>query len=217
MIVSEEAFNQTVQEVMAQNKYFYLNNQLSQSAQSIWERIREWIKELLSSRISDLAVVEQTTDVICWVLIVIVVAALILTIILIAKKIYQNRKNRRVDEILGEKITDETTPVTLIKKAQKFEKEADYRLSIRYSYIGLLLLITEQRIIYIEKSMTNQEIYQSLEKSQFKELNQIKKLMNQFDATWYGHKSCSLEEYEQFKIEHKMIWNEVNTSEKKLG
>lgn len=216
MIVSEEIFDQTVQEVMAQSKYYYLNSKLAKETKNILNRIREFIKGLLKSRMNDPVAIKKTTDIVTWGVIVIVCIAIILVIVFIVRKTSENRRNRRVEEILGEKITKETTPVTLMKKAQEYEKESDYRLSIRYSYIGLLLLFTEQKIIYIEKAMTNEEIYQRLEEQQFKELTRIKKIMSQFDATWYGNKKCSLEEYEQYKSEHKAIWNEVNTSEKKL-
>lgn len=216
MAVSKEVFDQTVNEVLAQNKYFYLNNQLGEMAETFLEKLKRWIDELLSSRISDEQTVEKLSDIACTVIEVLVIVCIALLLMLVIRSIYRSRKNRKIDEILGEKITKETTPFTLLDKARRFETKEEYRMSIRYSYIGLLLLMHEKKLLYIEKSMTNTEIYNALRDNTFGRLTQMKQLMKHFEYTWYGQNAYSQEEYMQYQIEHKALWDEVMKNEKGL-
>lgn len=216
LAASKEEFDQVIQEILAEKEYWYLNKEANQAVHSLADKLREWLEKLLSSRMDDAGEIATLSDTLSIVIIVILGIALIILIALIIKYVYESiNERKKLDEILGEKITKETTPFTLLDKAKGFEAQGDYRMSIRFSYIGLLLLMHQEGLLYIEKSMTNAEIYECLKKENYISLERFQLIMEAFNYTWYGQNEYTIEAYEGYKVNITTLWNEVNINEKK--
>ena len=216
LAVHKREFDRVIEEVLEDKKYWHLNKEINQMTQSLLERLRDWLEKILSSRIKDLDQVGALSDILSIVIIVILGIILIALIAFAIHYVYKSiNAHKKLDEILGEKITKETTPSTLLNKAGEFEAQGAYRMSIRYGYIGLLLLMHQKGLLYIEKSMTNTEIYESLKKKHYGRLKTFKRLMEVFNYTWYGQNEYSVEDYTRYKENEAMLWNEVSNHEKK--
>lgn len=215
MVVSQGEFDTVIQEILSDEKYWHLNQKTNKIASSFLERLQDWLEQILSTRISDTHELAKTSDTLSIIIIVIMGVVLIILMTFIIKYVYQCINGRKkIEEILGEKITKETTPLSLLEKAKGFEVEGIYRMSIRYRYIGLLLLMHEKGLVYIEKSMTNTEIYECLKKDNYRGLEKFRLIMETFNYTWYGKNEYTLEAYEVFKANERALWDEVNANEK---
>lgn len=207
--VTREQFDGLVKEVLGGEDYlFKLNEKMS----SFLERFRKWLEDFLADRVSADVDVVQLSDTLSLILMSVFVIGIVMGAALIGRWLYVWLKNRgKIEEILGEKITKETTPHTLLARAKGAEKEADYRLGVRYAYIGLLLLMHEKGLLYIEKTMTNMEIYKALEREQYKDLEAFRDVMEIFNYTWYGQNAYTEEAYKSFWEKEMALWNEVTS------
>lgn len=215
MVVSQGRFDTVIQEILWEQEYCYLSQRTSKIASSFLEKLQNWLEKILSTRIRDTHQLAKVSDLLSVIIIVLMSAVLIILMAFIIKYVYQCINGRKkIEEILGEKITKETTPLSLLEKAKGFEVEGIYRMSIRYRYIGLLLLMHEKGLLYIEKSMTNTEIYECLKKDDYRGLEKFKIIMETFNYTWYGKNEYTLEAYEVFKANERVLWGDINTNEK---
>ena len=207
---SQEEFNEVLHKVLSDPKYWRINKKLQEGTASCIERLKKWLEEILTSRIDNMENAEGISEVLSYVIVFVVGIALIVGLIMVILYFYNSVNDRRgLKEILGEQITEETTPVSLDRKALAYEGEGKYRLSIRYSYIALLLLMHERNILVIKDTMTNKEIYDCLVKGKFNDLDRFDGIIKAFNHAWYGMHEYEKEDYDNYRKQFKQLWNEV--------
>ena len=210
-IVSKEEFDKVIEGVLASKEYQYIPSKIEAFVEGIKEAILEWVESLLEGRI-DTSGTSQLPQAVSIILALIVLIAGIAILALLIKYIYKCRSNRKkLHEILGEQISEETTPLTLLEKGEGYAVNGDYRIGIRYRYIALLLLLHEEGVLHIRNAMTNQEIYNALEKKQYNHLESFSRVMTSFEYIWYGQNDYTKEQYEQYKLEEQSLWKEVTS------
>lgn len=74
----------------------------------------------------------------------------------------------------------------------------------------------EKRLIYLEETKTNEEIYQYLKRRRFNLLQDMWLCINLFNLVWYGHKRGNQEMYNQWTRSMSNLWNEVKIYEEKV-
>lgn len=212
-IVSKEEFDEVVEEVLASKEYQYIPSKIEAFLNHITERLMDWLEDLMEGKL-DISSTNQVPKVVSIILAVLVLVASIIVLAWLIKYIYKCMRNgKKLQEILGEQISEETTPYTLLEQGKDYAVKGDYRTSIRYRYIAFLLLLHEQDILHIKNAMTNQEIYNALKKKQYNHLEDFKKLMTHFEYTWYGQNSYTREEYENYESEEQRLWKDVTSHE----
>jgi hypothetical protein len=210
IIPSAGKFNNTVHNILQRVEYKHLNNGILDFINQVKEFILKLIAQLLIKIFSNLTSAPKISNNISTIFIIIGILVIVALIVVIAVKISKTfQKSSKVREILGEKITEGTTPKSLREKALNFKLQGDYRQAIRYDYIALLLLMHERNIIYIEETKTNDEIFSYLKKKEITFLNVFYELIKVFNSSWYGHKSYDDKGYEQWKLNLEKMWNEV--------
>jgi len=185
VVVDRQEFDEVIDKVFENKKYWWTNKELGEKAQSWLEKFKEWLAGLFEGKIDSGQ--GEISRVFSIIVVVIVGIALMVALVLLGRYIYRAIKGRNeLKEILGEEITKESTPISFRNKAAEYEKEENYRLSIRYYYIALLFQMHESKVLYIKNAMTNTEIYKSLEAKKYSECQRFKSIMETFNEAWYG-------------------------------
>lgn len=210
MVPSRDDFNNTVTRIVQGPEYKHLKSGFTDFIDRIKSAVGDWIAKQLKKVFSDAASVGAISNKLSTVFIIIGLLVIIAIIIIIALKINKTmERKRRVKEILGEKIDEKTTPMSLRRKALRFREEGELRQAVRMDFIALLLLMHEKSLLYLDETKTNEEIYNYLKKNSFSNLHGIRYLMDNFNSTWYGNKSCSKELNDNWEDNLNLVWNEV--------
>lgn len=210
-MVTKIEFDSKVHDILQRPEYAHLRKSIRDWIEGIKEKIKEWLINFLSKAFSDMPSVKSISDNLSTIFIIIGILIIVAIIVFIAVKAGRAlEKNNSLREILGEKITEGVTPVSLRQKSSEYAKNGDYRLALRFGYIALLLLMHEHNLVYLEDTKTNEEILQALKKTGFAMLPVVANLAARFNASWYGHKSYPVDVYNEWDSNMKLIWEEVN-------
>lgn len=208
---TKEIFNDTVQKILKKTTYNKLTNRktfLELIQQWVEDKIR-WIIESFFGKSSGYTVDFSKS----WISSIIFFILVVLFAVLIGVIIWYVRKllvrNRRVKRILGEIIDEQTTYETLYNKALKDENTQDFRNAVRYFFIALLLKLEEHHLLHIEEDQTNREIVAALRDKGFEQMNRFEKVVNTFNLIWYGHAEIYSLQFEEWKSEFDVLWQEV--------
>lgn len=215
-VAEKETFDQVLDQVLASPRYWGINQAITDQVQSLTDKISQWLEALITHYIKGIDNAKQLSTLLSVIIIIVISIILITALIYLIRYIYKCViASKKVEEILGEKITKETTPFTLKEKGEFYRQQGEYRMSIRYSYIGLLLMMHEKGLLHIEKTMTNKEIYECLEEKGYQDLAAIKEVMAIFNTVWYGHHDCDAIQYKDYAILLTDVWNEVAADERR--
>lgn len=216
IITSKPEFQRSVDKILNSVEYSHLKNDTRSFIERIREAIARKILEFFQKNLSGIKLSSNASETLPNIFMIIGVLVLIVLIVLIVLKTNKAlSKKRRIKEILGEKIDEATTPVTLRQKAAQFKEKGDLRQAIRFDFISMLLLLHESSILYLDETKTNEEIYKYLKREKFFMLEDIKYLMNIFNSTWYGNKVCTEDMYKEWNYKIDLLWNEVIKLEEK--
>lgn len=216
LTVPQQQFNDTVNSILQRNEYKHLKNGLRDLIDGAKEALEKWILGVLQKTFNNLDNMPQISNklsIVFLIIGIILFTALIGFILIKLDKAFE--KKRKIQEILGEKIDSTTTPYTLKDKGDKFALGGDLRLGVRYSFIGLLLLMHENNLLYLDEANTNEEIYDYMRKNKYGSLKELSYLIEIFNISWYGHKEVGMNAYEKWHTVLEALWNEVTGNEKK--
>ncbi len=213
-ILTREVYDSVVQAILNKPGYRHLRLPWTNLLESVLEYIEKGIMELLGSLFDRPGTSTPFTGGVSVFVLIIGIAALAALIVLIASLLVgMFRKSQGVQEILGETITEETTPDALMEKSHNAERLGDTRQAVRYAFIAVLLKMHRARMVYLEDAWTNQELYRHLERSRFPSLRALKGIMEGFNASWYGHKGMDGSTYAQWHSDLEQVWQEVASRE----
>lgn len=211
---SKTEFNDTVDKILQRSEYDSLRTNVT----NYIDRFREWLvkvlKDLLSGLFSNVEVGSGIAD------IIVIISLILFTILIIYIAVRIGRtfeRRKKVREILGERIDENTTPATLKQKAAVSAQAGNIREAIRYDFIALLLLMHDRSVIYLEDTKTNGEIYSYLARKSFTALQPLKSCIDIFNLVWYGHKTEKKDiVYEEWTRNITVLWDEVTIYEAKV-
>ncbi|MGM0369508.1 MAG: hypothetical protein ACQEP9_03755 [Bacillota bacterium] len=210
MSVAQEEFAKTVNEVALAPEY-----RIMRWKKLIYGQLADWKDQLVKwllqqAQNKDWSLNPDWLDLLAN--LVIIVGIIVIGIVIIYSILYlvkSFKQDNQVEEILGEEITEETTPNSLRAKAEQLQQAGQLRRSIRYDFIALLYLMHQQSLLYLDQAKTNQEIYLYLEETKFFGLDSFKELVTIFNATWYGHQDCDQQSYHRWTVNLNSLWSEV--------
>jgi hypothetical protein len=210
VIPSKNQFDDTVHSILKRTEYTHLRNPLKdfmdKAKESLKETLLKWFKKNFAN-MDNAAAISDRLSTIFMIIGILVIAAIIVVIIVKVNKTFERK--RRVKEILGEKIDGRTTPSSLRQKASSFREAGDFRQSIRYDFIALLLLMHEKNLVYLDETKTNEEIFKYLQKNSFDRVDIFKRISDIFNSTWYGHRIADKDSYKAWSNSLELLWNEV--------
>lgn len=209
-------FDEAVNEILGKPEYKHLTGGLGDFIERIKGILGEWLEEILKKTFSNLSNAPVISDKLSTIFMIIGLLIIIVIIILIIIRINKTLdKKTKVGEILGEKINGRITPNSLRSRSAEFIKQRDFRQAIRYDFIAVLLLMHEKNILYLDETKTGEEIYNYLKRNKFEMVTVFKKLVNIFNASWYGHKVSDQKLYDEWNSTLELVWNGVIGYEEK--
>ncbi|MBZ9687226.1 hypothetical protein G9F72_012910 [Clostridium estertheticum] len=213
---SNKEFDTTINKILQGSEYKHLKNNLLDFITKIKESISQWIVKIIKKTISNIPSPDSVSNNLANILIIIGLLLIFVIVVIIIVKVCKTfERKSRIKEILGEKISNKTTPSSLRSTAKVFGEKGDFREAIRYDFIAILLLMHEKNIIYLDETKTNEEIYQYLKKNKFTIFSIFEYIINDFNSSWYGHKVYNRETYDKALKSINLIWNEVIAYEEK--
>ncbi|OPJ62130.1 hypothetical protein [Clostridium oryzae] len=213
---SSRQFEDTINSIINRVDYVNLRNGIADFIDNVKQAIIKFLIKIIKGVIKGAVNAPKIADNLSTIFIIIAIVTIAAVLIVIVVKISKTFERKgRITEILGEKIDERTTPVTLRKKAEEFLKAKDYRSAVRFEFIALLLLMHERNVVYLDETNTNEEIYEYLKTTGFNGLDSFKKLINIFNNCWYGHRNSSEQMYNKWIKELTLVWNGVVHSESK--
>ena len=214
MFASQEEFDATVNEVAAGSEYkvLQLKKKLFDFLAEVEKDIFNWLVNQSSNSDWDLplGILDGAANILVFLGVVLIGVVVVYAVLFLLQQI---KSTPQVKEILGEKITADTTPQSLKEQAAYYEAEGHLRKAIRYQFIALLYLMHQQSILYLDQSKTNQEISTYLKENNFSRLKVFQNLVAIFNAIWYGHQSCEEQSYSKWSDNFNLLWKEVQNNE----
>lgn len=211
---SREVYDSVVQAILDKPGYRHLRLPWTDLLEKVLQTVEKGIIELLRTIFNQPGTGTPFTGGMSVVIVIIGIVALVALVLLIAGLFGgMFRKSQVIHGILGETITEETTPDTLMEKSHKSELSGDTRQAVRYAFIAVLLKMHRARMVFLEDAWTNQELYRHLERNRFASLQSLKGMMEGFNAAWYGHKGMDESAYAQWHSDLEQVWQEVTSRE----
>lgn len=213
-IPTREVYDSVVQAILDQPGYRHLRLPWTDLLERVLKYIEKGVIELLRVIFNQSGGSTPFTGGVSTAIVIIGIVALVGLALLIAGLFGgMFRKTQAVHGILGETITEETTPDTLMEKSRSSEHSGDTRQAVRYAFIAVLLKMHRARMVYLEDAWTNQELYRHLEKNRFASLPSLNRVMEGFNASWYGHKDMDGAAYAKWHSALELVWQEVASRE----
>ncbi|MGH4119641.1 hypothetical protein [Clostridium sp.] len=216
IIPSSQEFDSTINKILHGFKYLHLKISILDFILRIKDGISKWIVSVLKKLFFNIPSPGAVSDNLSNIFLIIGFLLIFTIVVLIVVKVSKTfERKKRINEILGEKIDDKTTPNSLRILAMSFVAKEDFRQAIRYDFIAILLLMHEKNIVYLDETKTNEEIYKYLKKNNFFMLSVFECLVNDFNSSWYGHRLCNKGTYDLTVQNINLLFNEVLIYEEK--
>lgn len=212
---TREQFDITIKEILGKLEYRHLNRDYTDLLERIRNSIENWLEKWLKNRSFQYDNFENISHSLSngfIVATVILIVVVIIVIFLLLRKMVG--KDTKVKKLYGEIIDEKTTAEILIDKSNNCKDNGDYRDAARYSFIALLVKLNEKNLLYLDETRTNNEMVQSLRKNRFKYIELFEKVVNLFNAVWYGHKPMNEDKFSSWESLMDVLWNEVMSIEK---
>ncbi len=215
-IPKKPEFDDAVGGILEKPGYRHLTGGFLDFIKKVKDGIREWLIGIMEKTFSNLENVPELSERLSTIFMIIGLLLIIAIIVFIIIKVSRTfDRKASIREILGEKIDDRATPLSLRERAREFTQGGDFRQAIRYDFIAVLFLMHERNILFLDEAKTGEEIYSYLRKNKFENAVLFKSLVGIFNAAWYGHKPLGQGLYDEWNGILGSIWNGVMNGEKK--
>lgn len=214
-VPTQAQYDGIVQDILNQPGYRHLRMPWTDFIDTARQVIEAWLAGVFSRLFDQPAVTTPFTGGVS-VAVILLSAAGFIALVLLTAGLFSGvfRRSSQVTGILGEPITAETTPDTLLEKSRAAERAGDRRQAVRYGFIAVLLKMHRARMVFLDETWTNQELYGYLEKNRLASLPALRGIMEEFNAAWYGHKLPNDAAYAVWQRELEQVWQEVASHEK---
>jgi hypothetical protein len=151
----------------------------------LWQRLLEFLWDLLSPFIPDTPVVLESSP-LRYCLISLGVLVLMLVVAFIARSLLIDFVAQTEIELDSATTSETLTADTAFKKAQDLASAGDYRTAVRYLYLSTLLILDERGLLRYDRSQTNREYLRSV--AHLPALaSTLREVIEVFDRVWYGY------------------------------
>ncbi len=138
---------------------------------------------------------------------VILVGVVILAVLCIILRHLRRNPGRRT--FLGETLEAGVTVPSLQEKAALLVRQGEYRLAVRYRFIGILLYLHDGNMLHHDESMTGSEMVRKLCGDGYRAAESFEGLVRAFNASWYGKTDIDAETHRQWMLIEERFWKEA--------
>lgn len=191
---------QALAEILAQDEYqiYYQDNR--NILQIIWDRIKEWIGDLLARWLSSFEPSSSVGDAIIAILLLIGVILAVVLLFILGRNMMQKRTLRSLKPLQSISERDWGS-VEHFAESLRLEQHGIYQQATRHLFLGLLLTLHEWDWLVAQQWKTNWEYYQDLQKKKKERSESFYKFALFFEEVTYGEKEIAQVTYQAYKIQ----------------
>jgi len=201
-------FNEAMQKALRASKYNYING----TYEDIGEKISNFIANILAHIFSAFNLnfagysPAVNPSVISGIFVVLAIISVVTAVAVIAWFIIKRkRKSTIIGEIFDDYRSNKLSYEEIMSLAVKNDAEGNWRQSVRYRYIGLIMLFDSRGIVRVTDSMTGTQFIREASKNVPRFSNAIRQTVNIYYSLYFGHKTIAGEIYSQ----HLASYNEM--------
>jgi hypothetical protein len=195
-----------LEDILSEREYQKYYRQEKNTLAELLEQFQEWINRHLSKILPNVEVRENTSEWISYGMVGLGIAIVLLLLVMFSSRIV--RENRFYSKPIGTEADLIMSPSSHLTQALKHNEEGDIRLALRHLFLAYLLQLDQNKWVEAKAWKTNGEYYDELRTKQPERSKSFRNLAQQFEATWYGGKDISKEE---FAIYHQQVVKLMDT------
>lgn len=191
---SVESWRRTLDQILNKEEYQMYYRDQRNLLQRLWDRLKEWVMDLIYEWFGGLTPSSTTGDIIvALLLIAVLVAVLFLAIYLIrnwrvTKQLKTTRPLKGID-IQSAFIEDYQNSLKVA------EADENYKLAVRYQFLILLFKLDNKNWLIKENWKTNWDYYQELARTRKRKSELFYPLAVYFEAVTYGNMQVKSDDY----------------------
>ncbi|QXM06277.1 hypothetical protein [Crassaminicella indica] len=209
MSLPRETFDKAVNKIIDSAKYMHLKEKQN-ILKEFFEKLLNLLDKVFTKENTHKSICTDTTQ--NAFIIIVILLIVVLIFYLIKQNKYTDIKKK---VIYGETIDEETTYDSLYKKAIKCEEQENYKDAIRLYFIGILVMMNEKSLCFLDDSKTNDEMIKVLRGKGFSGVNLFKSIGDYFQYIWYGNKKIDSERFTMYKEQINNLFMEVKNYHEK--
>ncbi|PAB59672.1 hypothetical protein [Anaeromicrobium sediminis] len=204
-----EEFQREASNILNSREYAHLKRDYMNVIKKIVEKIGKWLEGLFENTNMGERVMEVSEPISKAILALIIIAIIALVVLVLLK--FKKSKDMSLKEknILGEVIKEGITSDTFRNRAKEMEKIGKYKDSIRLEFIGLLLKLDENHILYLDETKTNYEFTQELRNKGVSYTHLFINVVEIFNESHYGEVHVDSNYFKRWEGNINPLWNEV--------
>ena len=220
--VNEQSIKETIDKILSGREFSdkAQNDPILDAFSKMLKEIYEWIKEKIFGRfegafekVLDNTNKSELPDIIIKIFFLVLLAIIVFFIIrFVINKIYISKKEKSED--ISEILIKLKDPDEIRSKSLEYYKQGEYRLSLKFLYISILLSFDRSGLITIDKSKTNSQYLCEISKNCKRIYDNMRRFTHIFNGCIYGNKAISKEDLDFWMMEQEKILEEAKTIEK---
>lgn len=170
------------------------------------ESFFEWLKYKLFKFLEIIFSEKGPAVIIRWIVIIAFLIFILLKILKVTPQslFYPNKKSHLIPA--GE-FTEDITELNLEELISEASIQGNYKKAVRYMYLKLLKILSEQNMIEWSVYKTNHDYHREMSTSTYNK--NFMKLSSVFEFTWYGDFTLNTNLYEKIQIEFSEFYNKL--------
>jgi hypothetical protein len=186
-----------LEEILSDREYQKYYRQEKNTLAELLEKFQEWINRHLSKVFPNVEVTENTSEWISYGMVGLGIAIVLLLLVMFSSRVV--RENRFYSKPIGTEAELTMSPQSHLSEALHLKKEGDIRLALRHLFLAYLLQLDQNKWIEAKAWKTNGEYYDELKAKHAELAKTFRSFAQQFEATWYGGKNMTEEDFEMYR------------------
>lgn len=186
-----------LENILSQKEYQAYYREDKNTLADLLDRLQEWLNRYLSKLLPQPEIRETTSEWISYGMVGLGIVIVLLLLLVFSSKVV--RENRFYAKPIGTETEFILSSESHLQEAEKRMEEGDLRSAQRHLFLAYLLSLDHQQWIEARAWKTNGEYLDELQNTQPEIAKTFRTLARRFEATWYGGRHISREDYMEFR------------------
>ncbi|WP_058305867.1 DUF4129 domain-containing protein [Gracilibacillus massiliensis] len=195
---SYQTEREQLKEILSNKEYqvYYEDNR--SFIEKIWDRIKEWLGDILSKVFESFDPSTTVGNSIITVIVLVILLAVVIGIVAIVMTVTR-RKRLKNHQPFASSNQLEWGYQEHLDVAKQYASEEAYRLATRHQFLAFLLLLNEKSLLTAKLWKTNWDYYDELKQSKHALAQDFYQLALFFDKSAYGEQQITQEDYQNYQ------------------
>jgi hypothetical protein len=186
-----------LENILSQKEYQAYYREDKNTLADLLDRLQAWLNGYLLKLLPEPEIRETTSEWISYGMVGLGIVIVLLLLLVFSSKVV--RENRFYSKPVGTENEFIQSPESHLQEAEKRLEEGDLRSAQRHLFLAYLLSLDQKQWIETRAWKTNGEYMDELQSTQSETAKTFRTLAHRFEATWYGGRHISREDYMEFR------------------